>query len=382
MIDRFLLVAGLLMAACVPGLAQAFEVHEGDFRIANFRFESGEILPELTLHYRALGTLKRDPQGHAINAVLILHGTGGSGAQFVGSKRGDALFAGELFGPGQPLDVQRYYLVLPDSIGHGRSSKPSDGLHARFPKYGYRDAVEAQFRLLTDGLGVDHLRLVFGTSMGGMQTWLWAERHPGFADAFMPMACLPTQIAGRNRMWRRIVIDAIRLDPGWEGGEYRQQPAGLRTAVQMMLLMVSNPVLRQQEAPTLQAADRMVDESTSELLASKDANDMLYSVQSSFDYDPGPDLEKISAPLLAINTADDLINPPELGILEHQITRVAHGRAIVIPAGSETVGHGTHTKAVVWKEHLVELLKQSRQESSPALGDRRHPETTSTAAVP
>jgi homoserine O-acetyltransferase/O-succinyltransferase len=346
---------------CASGVAQPFDAHEADFRIASFRFESGETLPELTIHYRTLGTLQRDGSGHAANAVLILHGTGGSGAQFVGSRRGDELFAGELFGPGQPLDAQRYFLVIPDSIGHGKSSRPSNGLHAHFPKYGYLDALQAQFRLLTEGLGVDHLRLIFGTSMGGMHTWLWGETHPNFSDALMPMACLPDQIAGRNRMWRRLVMDAIRLDPGWEGGEYRQQPAGLRPAVQMLLLMSGSPVTRQQAAPTLRAADELLDRTTSELLASTDANDLLYQVQSSFDYDPAPDLEKITAPLLAINTADDLINPPELGILERQIGRVPHGRAIVIQADTRTVGHGTHTKAVVWKDHLVELLKISQR---------------------
>jgi homoserine O-acetyltransferase len=354
------LCALLIGLPCAPCAAQPFDVHEADFRIANFRFETGETLPELKIHYRTLGALQRDSSGHASNAVLILHGTGGSGAQFVGSKRSDDLFGGELFGPGQPLDIQRYFLVFPDSIGHGKSSKPSDGLHAHFPRYGYHDAVEAQFRLLTEGLGVDHLRLIFGTSMGGMQTWLWAERHPEFGDALMPMASLPTQIAGRNRMWRRMVMDAIRFDPSWEGGEYKQQPAGLRPAVQTLLLMSASPVTRQQAAPTLPAADKLVDQLTSELLASSDANDLLYQVQSSFDYDPGPDLGKISAPLLAINTSDDLINPPELGLLELQITHVPHGRAILIPADSRTIGHGTHTKAAVWKEHLVELLKISQ----------------------
>jgi len=354
------MVALLWALLCAPCAAQPFDVHEADFRIVNFRFESGETLPELKIHYRTVGALQRDAHGHATNAVLILHGTGGSGAQFVGSKRTDDLFGAELFGPGQPLDIQRYFLVFPDSIGHGKSSKPSDGLHAHFPRYGYHDAVEAQFRLLTEGLGVDHLRLIFGTSMGGMHTWLWGERHPDFSDALMPMASLPTQIAGRNRMWRRLVIDAIRFDPGWERGEYRQQPAGLRPAVQTLLLMSGSPVTRQQAAPTLQAADKLFDRLTDELLASTDANDLLFQVESSFDYDPGPDLDKISAPLVAINTGDDLINPPELGILERQITHVAHGRAILIPADSRTVGHGTHTKAAVWKEHLVELLKVSQ----------------------
>ncbi len=354
-----LALAALL--ATLPGVAQPFDVHDGDFKIANFRFESGETLPELRIHYRTLGKLQRGNDGHASNAALIMHGTGGSGAQFIGSKRGDEWFAAELFGPGQPLDVEHHFIVIPDSIGHGKSSKPSDGLHAHFPKYGYHDAIEAQFRLLSEGLGVDHLRLVFGTSMGGMHTWLWAERHPQFSDAYMPMACLPGQISGRNRMWRRLVMDAIRLDPGWQGGEYKQQPPGLRSAVQMLFLVGSNPVLRQREAPTLQAADELLDKATSEQLASTDANDTLYQVQSSFDYDPGPDLEKISAPLLAINSADDLINPPELGILEEQIRRVRHGRAVLLPDDGRTVGHGTHTKAAVWKQYMVELLQQSQR---------------------
>jgi homoserine O-acetyltransferase len=353
--------AMLAALALAPRAAHGFEVRQGDFWIEKFKFESGETLPGLRMHYRTLGTLKHGSDGHASNAVLILHGTGGSGAQFVGSARADELFAGELFGAGQPLDAERYFIVIPDSIGHGQSSKPSDGLHAHFPKYGYHDAIEAQYRLLTEGLGVDHLRLVFGTSMGGMHTWLWGERHPDFADALMPMASLPTQISGRNRMWRRLVMDAIRFDPGWEGGEYRQQPAGLRPAVQMLLLMSGNPVTRQQAAPTLHAADELVDKQTAEMLGTTDANDLFYQVQSSFDYDPGPDLEKIAAPLLAINTADDLINPPELGILQKEIGRVPHGRAILIPADGRTIGHGTHTKAVVWKEHLVELLGQTQQ---------------------
>jgi homoserine O-acetyltransferase len=357
------IAAAVLCATLIalPHSARPFDVLERDFRIANFRFESGESLPELRIHYRTLGALQRDGNGHAANAVLILHGTGGAGSQFVGSRRGDELFAGELFGPGQPLDAQRYFVVIPDSIGHGGSSKPSDGLRAHFPRYGYHDAVEAQFRLLTQGLGVDHLRLIFGTSMGGMQTWLWGERHSEFSDALMPMACLPTQISGRNRMWRRLVIDAIRFDPAWDGGEYRQQPAGLRPAAQMLLLMSGSAVTRQQAAPTQQAADRLIDQSTAELLGTTDANDLLYQVQSSFDYDPAPDLEKISAPLLAINTSDDLINPPELGILQQQIGRVPHGRALLIPADGRTIGHGTHTKASVWKEQLVELLKTSQR---------------------
>jgi homoserine O-acetyltransferase len=328
----------------------------GDYTIPNFRFASGEVLPELRLHYRTLGQPRRDDQGSVRNAVLILHGTTGSGGNFLRPE-----FAGELFGKDQPLDATRYYLILPDNIGHGRSSKPSDGLRARFPKYGYLDMIEAQHRLLTDGLKVDRVRLVMGTSMGGMHTWLWGQRFSDEVDALLPLASLPTRISGRNRMWRKIVIDAIRTDTEWKGGEYTSQPRGLRTAAQMLLLMSSNPLVRQQEAPTLEKADRIVEEYVTRSLRTMDANDVLYAVESSRDYDPGPGLEKIRAPLLAINFADDLINPPELGILEREVRRVKRGKALVIPPSPTTRGHGTHTLAAVWKQHLVELLKESER---------------------
>ena len=325
---------------------------EGDFLIRDFRFASGESLPELRLHYRTFGTPRADAHGVVRNAVLILHGTGGSGASLVRAE-----FAGELFGPGQPLDAARFFIVLPDGIGHGRSSKPSDGLHARFPRYGYQDMVEAEFRLLTQGLRVNHARLVMGTSMGGMHTWLWGEQHPQFMDTLMPLASLPTQVSGRNRVWRRLVIDAIRNDPAWQGGEYRTQPPSLRTAIEMVWLVGSNPVLRQQEAPTRAQADQVIDRYVNEHMKTEDANDILYAVNASHDYDPGPALEKIEAPLLAINSADDLINPPELRILEREIRRVPHGRAIVIPFSERTHGHGSHTHAVLWKPDLEELLQ-------------------------
>ncbi len=325
---------------------------EGDFLIRDFRFASGESLPELRLHYRTFGTPRADTHGVVRNAVLILHGTGGSGASLV---RAD--FAGELFGPGQPLDAGRFFMVLPDGIGHGKSSKPSDGLHARFPHYGYQDMVEGEFRLLTQGLHVNHARLVMGTSMGGMHTWLWGEQHPQFMDTLMALASLPTQVSGRNRVWRRLVIDAIRNDPAWQGGEYRTQPPSLRTAIEMIWVVGSNPVLRQQEAPTRAQADQVIDGYVNERIKTEDANDILYAVDASHDYDPGPALEKIEAPLLAINSADDLINPPELQILEREIKRVPHGRAIVIPFSERTHGHGSHTYALLWKQDLEELLK-------------------------
>ena len=345
-----LLFAGVLAAWLTD--AGAYPASEGDYVIRDFKFDSGESLTELRIHYRTFGTPRRDHQGVVRNAVLIMHGTTGSSAQFMGPT-----FGGALFGTGQPLDATRYYLVLPDGIGHGKSSRPSDGLHAHFPHYGYHDMVQADYLLLTQALKVNHARLVMGTSMGGMHTWLWGELHPDFMDALMPLASLPTQISGRNRVWRRTVIDAIRNDPAWKGGEYSSQPPSLRTALEMVWLMGSNPVLRQAEGPTLARADEVIDAYVEENLSTHDANDVLYALEASHDYDPGPALEKIQAPLLAVNSADDLINPPELQILEHEITRVPHGRAIVIPYSERTRGHGSHTVAALWKEDLVELLK-------------------------
>lgn len=342
-----------VLAALFPAtvLAQDLVPTEGNVTLRDFRFSSGEVLPELRLHYRTLGEPRRDAAGRVTNAVLIVHGTTGSGAQFLRPS-----FAGELFVPGGLLDVTRYYVVLPDAIGHGASSKPSDGLRARFPRYGYEDMVRAQHGLLTEGLGVDHLRLVMGTSMGGMHSWLWGGMYPDFMDALLPLASLPTQISGRNRVWRRIVMDAIRNDPAWKGGDYSAQPPGLRTAMGMLFLMSSNPVVRQQDMQTLAASDAVYDAWLENALQGADANDLLYQVQASWDYDPGRYLERIEAPLVAINFADDLINPPELGLLESEIRRVPHGRAVLLPAGPETRGHGTHTLAALWKEELARLL--------------------------
>jgi homoserine O-acetyltransferase len=328
---------------------------ESDFTIHDFKFASGETLPELRLHYRTLGKPEKDAQGKTTNAVLIMHGTTGSGAQFIRPE-----FAGELFGKDQLLDATKFFIVLPDGIGHGKSSKPSDGMHAKFPRYGYVDMVEAQYRLLTEGLGVDHARLVMGTSMGGMHTWLWGELHPDFMDALMPLASLPTQISGRNRAWRRMVIDAIRNDPAWSDGDYKTQPPSLRTAAEMLWFMSSNPVLRQKDAPTLAKTDEVLDKFIEQIVKTDDANDVLYALEASHDYDPAPNLEKIQAPLLAINFADDLINPPELGILQGEVKRVPHGRAIVIPFSDKTRGHGSHTLAALWKDQLADLLKEPK----------------------
>lgn len=334
----FLTALGTLRGADYP------KPVENDYVIKNFKFSSGETLPELRIHYQTVGTAVKDDNTGVKNAVLIMHGTTGSGAQFIRPE-----FAGELFGAGQPLDATKFFIVLPDGIGHGKSSKPSDGMHAKFPQYGYTDMIEGQYRLLTEGLGVKHARLVMGTSMGGMHTWLWGESHPDFMDALMPLASLPTQISGRNRAWRRTIIDAIRHDPEWRGGDYSEQPQSLRTAAELLWFMGSNPVLRQKEAPNLAKADEVLDKSVADYFKTGDANNVLYAVEASRDYDPGPNLEKIKAPLLAINFGDDLINPPELGILEHEIKRVSKGRAIVMPTSDKTRGHGSHTIAALWK---------------------------------
>ena len=329
-------------------------VTEGDFVLRNFRFASGDVLAELRLHYRTLGKPRKDASGRVQNAVLVMHGTGGTGAQFMGAN-----FAGELFGRGQPLDAEQFYVILPDDIGHGGSSKPRDGLRARFPRYVYADMVEAEYRLVTEGLGVNHLRLVMGTSMGGMHTWMWASRYPDFSDAWMPLASVPGPMSGRNRVWRRVVIDAIRQDPEWRGGDYVSQPPSLRTAAQMLWLVGSNPIRRQREAPTRADADRVIDAYVANYVKTNDANDILYALEASADYDPSPGLERITAPLLAINSADDIVNPPELQVLERAITRVPKGRAIMMPLSEKTAGHGTHTLAAVWKQYLVELLRET-----------------------
>ena len=330
-------------------LLAALALSEGDFVLRNFRFASGETLPELRLHYRTLGT-------PGSPAVLVLHGTTGSGAQFLGES-----FAGELFGPGQLLDPAKHLIVLPDGIGHGGSSKPSDGLHARFPHYGYADMVEAQRRLLVEKLGVKHLRLIVGTSMGCMHSWVWAEAQPKFMDANLALACLPVQIAGRNRMVRKLAMDSIRSDPAWNGGEYASPPlAGLRGALEVLFFMGSAALPLQAQLPTRDAADQFAEEWMAKRLRATDANDFLYAFDASRDYDPSPDLGKIEAAVTAINSADDEVNPPELGILEREIKRVKRGKAVLLPIGPQTRGHGTHTNAAAWKDHLAVLLERSR----------------------
>ncbi len=357
------LIASLffLALALVANSARAAETNfnfpppfEGNFVIHDFHFNSGQTLPELRMHYRTFGSPQKDANGQVRTAVIIIHGTTGDGLQFFRSE-----FCNELFGKGQPLDVTRYFVIIPDCIGHGRSSKPSDGLHAKFPRYGYLDMIEAERRLVADGLGVNHLRLVMGTSMGGMHTWLWGETYPDFMDALMPLASLPAQISGRNRIWRRMVIDAIRDAPEWQNGDYQTQPYGLKIAAEALFFMGSNPAHQAEKMPTLLKADEVLNAYNASFATNHDANDVLYAVESSHDYDPAPGLEKITAPLLAINSADDLINPPDQGILEREIKRVKRGKAIVIPESDATVGHGSHTKAVLWKKYLVKFLRQT-----------------------
>jgi len=349
-----LLAILLVLSSAGAAIAAELPFAQGDYVLRDFRFSTGETLPELRLHYTTLGTPQRDAAGVVRNAVLVLHGTNGSGANFTGDA-----FAGTLFGPGQPLDAARYFLILPDNLGHGRSSKPSDGLRAHFPRYTYDDMIEAQYRLVQQ-LGVRHLRLVMGTSMGGMHTWLWGEAHPDFMDALMPLASLPVQIAGRNRVMRKMILDAIREDPGYQGGDYKEQPRGLATAVDVVMLMGSAPLYWQEQAPTRDAADRFFEDVRKRIAARYDANDVAYAFDASRDYDPSPRLGLIRAPLVAVNSADDTINPPELRILERETAKVRNGKAVVLPITRQTRGHGTHSLPEVWKQYLAELLERSR----------------------
>jgi homoserine O-acetyltransferase/O-succinyltransferase len=327
---------------------------DGDFIAHDFAFASGETMPELRLHYRTLGTPRRDASGVVRNAVLILHGTGGTGAGFLSPT-----FGGELFGTGQLLDAAKYFIILPDGIGHGKSSKPSDGLHARFPKYTYDDMVRSQHLLLTEGLHVTHLRLVLGTSMGAMHCWVWGETYPDFVDGLVPLASVPTQIAGRNRVMRRMIMDSITHDPAYQNGEYSEQPRqGLTAAINILMMMTSSPIGWHKSGPTRDAADAWYENQIRTRVAATDANDMLYQFNASREYDPSPNLEKITAHLLAINSADDVVNPPELGLMEPLIARVKHGRYVLLPTTGQTRGHGTHSLPAVWGKYLADFLKE------------------------
>ena len=339
----------LALVIAVPAIAQdAPQPKEGEVVLRNFRFRSGEVLPELHLHYTTLGTPVRDAKGNVQNAILILHGTSGSGKNYLTPN-----FMA-LYGPGQPLDMSRWYIILPDSIGHGQSSKPSDGLRGRFPHYDYDDMVEAQYRLVTEGLGINHLRLVTGISMGGMHSWLWGELHPDLMDALLPLVCQPVEIAGRNRMWRRTAMDAIRNDPGWNNGEYQKQPAGLITAARIFALVVNGAADLQKRAPSREQADALLDQ-LSERWVHGDANDLLYQLDASRTYNPEPQLERIQANLIAVNTGDDFINPRELGTMERVIKRVKQGRYVLLPLTER--GHGSVGDPNLWKEYLKELLE-------------------------
>ena len=329
---------------------------EGDWVARDFAFHTGDKLAELRLHYLTIGKPARDAAGHVTNAVLILHGTGGSGPGFLSEN-----FSAELFGPGQPLDAATHYLILPDGIGHGKSSKPSDGMRLRFPHYDYEDMVRAEALLVREGLHVDHLRLILGTSMGAMHTWVWGYLYPDMMDALMPLASAPVAIAGRNRMFRAMIIQAIQNDPDWKDGNYTKQPiSGLIAAEYSLWMMGSSPLQLHKRNPTREKADEAVKE-LRERAAKLDANDMLYQFEASGDYNPSPHLAEIKAPLFAVNSADDEVNPPELGILEREFQKVPRGRYILIPTSEETRGHGTHSRAVVWKQYLTELLKISER---------------------
>ena len=343
-------LVGLLLTASLNAQGPAGGV-EGDFEMRDFKFTDGSTLPVLRIHYTTLGRPKKDARGQVRNAVLILHGTTGSGRGFLSRN-----FGGELFQPGQPLDTTTHFIILPDGIGTGKSSRPSEGLHAKFPRYGYEDMVTAQYRLVTEGLGVNHLLIVMGTSMGAMHTWMWGERYPDFMDGLMPLASLPTQIAGRNRMMREIVSKSIREDPDWNNGEYTKTPRGLMAGLTILWIMTSSPLTQQRDAPTRDSANAIIDRYMDQRMRTTDANDFVYQYEASRDYDPSGALEKIQAPLVAINSADDEVNPPELGIMERLMPRVKRGKYVLIPISERTRGHGTHSLPAIWKPHLVELL--------------------------
>lgn len=348
----FFLIAGAQAQKAAP--APFPTPDEGDFILDNFHFKSGETLPSIRMHYYTFGKVAKDTNGRVTNAVLILHGTGGSGRQFISPE-----FAGVLFGPGQLLDANRYFVILPDNLGHGKSSKPSDGLRAHFPQYDYDDMVAAQHELLEKGLGVNHLRLILGTSMGCMHSWVWGETYPAFMDALMPLACLPVQIAGRNRIWRDMIIEGIRSDPEWKHGDYDVEPrAALLVSADFLLIAGSAPLVMQQNLPTRDQADKYLADYVKRVTANLDANDFLYAVSASRNYDPSPGLDKITVPVMFINSADDFINPPELGIADREIKKVKSGEFVLLPISDQTHGHGTHTDAAVWQQYLKNILER------------------------
>jgi len=348
---RKLAIVVLLFAVCAHAQVPP---KEGDFTIRDFKFKSGESLPEVKLHYYTLGTSQKNAKGEVTNAVLVLHGTTGAGSNFLSAN-----FMQSLFAPGKVLDATRYFIILPDSIGHGGSSKPSDGLHARFPHYTYGDMVEAQYRLVTEHLGIKHLRLVMGISMGGMHTWVWATEHPDSMDALFPIVCLPIEIAGRNRMWRKMSIDLIRTDPGYKDGEYATQPAGLGPALGMFLIAGSGPASLQRRAPTRDEASIMLFDFEHNAFRSYDANDVIYALEASRNYDPWPKLEAVRAPVVAVNFADDFINPPDLNVLPEAMKKVKDGKYVLVPVGPDSNGHYTSRETQLWVPYLKELMERT-----------------------
>ncbi len=349
----------LALTLCACALAEAPAPVEGDFTVKNYKFTTGEVLPTLNLHYTTLGKPVKGPDGLTSNAVIIMHGTGGTGRPFVGRS-----FGGVLFGDGQLLDANKYFIILPDDIGHGKSSKPSDGLHQKFPKYTYEDMVRLEYKLVTEGLGVNHMRLVTGTSMGAMHTWMWGYMYPDFMDALMPLASATVEIAGRNRMLRKMVIDSIQNDPDFNGGEYTKPLKGMFGAEFALFVMTSSPLQLLKQDPTREKADAaFVSRFEADAARARwpDPNDMLYFYEASRDYNPQPHLEEIKAPLYAVNSADDQVNPPELGIMERDIKRVKKGRYILLPITDQTRGHGTHSLPAIWGNYLGELLKESER---------------------
>ena len=348
-----------LALLALPSLAPAQNFPapvERDFIVRNYTFANGESLPEIKLHYRTVGEPRQDADGVVRNGILILHGTGGTGRGFAGAG-----FGGRLFGKGQLYDATRYFIIMPDNIGHGGSSKPSDGLRMKFPRYGYTDMVRLQHRLVTEGLGLSRLHLVTGTSMGAMHTWMWGSMYPTFMDALIPLASNPVEIAGRNRVWRKLLVDAIVTDPTWKNGEYTEPPRGLASAIGFLLMATSVPLQWQKQFATAKAADAWLADQMASRMKSTDANDMIYYFRASEDYDPSLHLEKIEAPLLAINSADDFVNPPELPMLETLIKRVKRGRFVLLPITDETRGHGTHSLPGVWGTHVAEFLATVRK---------------------
>jgi homoserine O-acetyltransferase len=340
------LVALILAFIAAPAIAADYPAPKtGEWVARDFKFHTGEVMPELKIAYTTVG----EPSGQP---VLVLHGTTGQASSML-----TPAFAGELFGAGQPLDATKYYVIIPDSIGHGKSLKPSDGLKAKFPRYNYADMVDAQYRLVKEGLGINRLRLVMGNSMGGMHTWLWGVKYPDFMDALAPMASQPTAMASRNWMMRRLIIDSIRNDPDWKGGDYTTQPKAFRTAAVFFNLGTNGGTLALQKmAPTREAADKLLDQRLA-ALTNADANDYLYQWESSGDYDPQPGLGRIKAAVLVINAADDERNPPETGLTEAALKQIKTSRLLLIPASEETRGHGTTGMAKFYKQPLAELLQ-------------------------